>query len=178
MNESLKNKLCQIKVLALDVDGVLTDAGLYLGTDGMELKRYDAQDGMGVTLARMAGLKTAIITGRQSESVERRGKELKFDAVFQGAKNKMIAFREMLSRFSVSHEEVCYAGDDLLDLSLLKKVGVAATPANGRPEIRKIADIVTQAPGGRGAVRELVELIVKAQGKWEALVQQVEAETQ
>jgi len=162
----LRKKLLRIKVLAMDVDGVLTDGGIILGSGGTEYKVFNVQDGMGITLARMAGLKTAIITGRSSDSVAKRAKELEFDAVFQGARRKRDAFHKMEQQFGVSAEEVCYIGDDLLDLEVIRMVGVGAAVADARDEVKREADLVTRAFGGKGAVREVVEIILKAQKKW------------
>jgi len=165
-----RSKLKKIKVVAMDVNGVLTDGGIVLGSKGMELKVFDVQDGMGITLARMGGLKTAIITGRESEAVKRRFLELKFDAVFQGAKRKREAFPRLLKNFNVSEQEVCYIGDDLLDLELIKMSGLGVDVLNARPEVKKAADFITNEYGGRGAVREVIEIILKAQKKWKTLV--------
>ena len=165
-----RSKLKKIKVVAMDVDGVLTDGGIVLGSNDMELKVFDVQDGMGITLARMGGLKTAIITGRESEAVTRRSQELKFDALFQGAKKKKGAFLQLLKKFNVSAQEVCYIGDDLLDLKLIKMSGFGVAVLNARPEVKRAADFITNEYGGRGAVREVVEVILKTQKKWKTLV--------
>lgn len=163
----IRKKFLKIKVLAMDVDGVLTDGGIILGSGGNEYKSFNVQDGMGITLARMAGLKTAIITGRSSDSVTKRAGELKFDALFQGAKRKRDAFRKMKQQFGVSSEEVCYIGDDLLDLEVIRLAGVGVAVADARDYVKREADFVTKASGGRGAIREVVEKILKIQKKWQ-----------
>lgn len=170
IDSSLHEKLKKISVLAMDVDGVLTDGGIILGTGGAEHKVFNVQDGMGITLARTAGLKTAIITGRSSQAVERRAGELRFDEVFQGSKNKKEAFSAMLKRFNASPDQVCYIGDDLLDMQALRMAGVGIAVANAREELKREAHIITRLPGGHGAVREAVEIILKAQNLWNSIV--------
>jgi len=166
----IEEKIRKIRVILLDVDGVLTDGGIIIGSKGHEQKRFDIQDGMGVTLARVAGLKVGLITGRNSDVVARRAKELKMDAVYQGSFNKLSDYEEALDTFNVRDENVCYMGDDVLDLILLERVGLSSAPANARDEVRQIVDVVTTSSGGYGAVRELVDLILKTQGKWEEAV--------
>lgn len=167
----IKEKIRMIRMILLDVDGVLTDGGIILGSKGHEEKRFDIQDGMGVTLARVAGLKVGVITGRISDVVARRAKELKVNAVYQGSFNKMADYEEALNAFNVRDEHVCYMGDDVLDLILLEKAGLSAAPANARDEVKQVADVVTSCSGGHGAVRELIDLILKTQNKWDEAVQ-------
>ncbi|MFC1569345.1 KdsC family phosphatase [bacterium] len=166
----LKQKINKIKMILMDVDGVLTRGGIVLGNHGEELKFFDIQDGMGVTLARMAGLKVGIITGRQSELVSRRARELKMDIVMQGSFFKLPAYLEILGSYHIKDEEICYIGDDILDMDILERVGLAITPANGRPEIKAIVDFETQESGGEGAVRKVIDTILKVQGKWDEAV--------
>lgn len=161
----------QVKLLLFDVDGVLTDGGVILGTDGFEAKRFDIQDGMGITLARKAGLRTGVLTGRTSEAVRRRCAELKVEVVIQGAGDKTPAFDAMLESEGLHEEEVAYMGDDLQDLCVLERVGLAMAPANARPQVRRAAHLVTQASGGRGAVREAIETVLDARGDLEMIVQ-------
>lgn len=159
-----------IEMVVLDVDGVLTDGGIILGNAGHEHKQFNVQDGMGITLARQAGLKTAVITGRTSEAVSRRVEELRFDAVYQGAADKLTAWSDLLASFALQPYQLCYMGDDLLDLAVMKKAGLAAAPANARQEVKDAAQIVTAASGGSGAVRELVEFILKKRDVWNDLL--------
>lgn len=166
----IDEKIRKIRVLLLDVDGVLTDGGIILDSKGHEQKRFDIQDGMGVTLARVAGLKVGIITGRVSDVVARRAKELKLDVVYQGSFHKLSDYEEALDTFDVRDEQVCYMGDDVLDLVLLERAGLSAAPANAREEVKAAVDLVTVCSGGRGAVRELIDLILKTQEKWEKAV--------
>lgn len=169
MNE-LAEKLKKIKIFITDVDGVLTDGRIILGSNGLELKAFHAQDGLGLHLAQKAGLKTAIITGRYSEAVERRGRELAFDYVFQGVTDKKSVLREILTKEGLNLNEAAYIGDDLNDLPILKLAGVKLAVNNAVNEVKEAADYVTRKDGGCGAVREAVELILKAQDKWEKIM--------
>lgn len=169
MNE-LVEKLKQIKIFITDVDGVLTDGRIILGSGGLELKAFHAQDGLGLHLAKKSGLKIAVITGRYSEAVERRGRELDFDYVFQGVTDKKSVLREILNKEGLTLDETAYIGDDLNDLPILKLVGVRLAVGNAAVEVKESADYITRKEGGQGAVREAVELILQAQGKWEKIV--------
>ncbi|HDQ45969.1 MAG TPA: 3-deoxy-D-manno-octulosonate 8-phosphate phosphatase, partial [bacterium] len=134
----IDEKILKIRMLLLDVDGVMTDGGILYGSGGGELKCFHIHDGMGVTLARMGGLRVGIITGRSSDIVTRRAGELRVDAVYQGAFHKLAHYEEALRTFQMKDEAVCYMGDDLLDLVLLERAGLSAAPADARPEIRRI----------------------------------------
>jgi 3-deoxy-D-manno-octulosonate 8-phosphate phosphatase (KDO 8-P phosphatase) len=169
----LAQRLKRIRMLLLDVDGVLTNGGIFLGSGEQEFKQFHVQDGMGITLAQMGGLKIGIITGRVSESVTIRSKELKIDEVCQGVVNKVEAYDELLQRTKLRDEEVCFVGDDLQDMGLLKRVGLSVAVANARSEVKRIVHIVTEYSGGNGAVREIVEIILKAQGRWETVISRI-----
>lgn len=160
-----------IALLILDVDGVLTNGQLVFGPEGEGLKVFHTQDGLGITAAHKAGLKTAIITGRETEMVRRRGLELKIGDVYQGAMDKVQAFHELLSKHALSPKQVAYVGDDLNDLAVMSQVGLACTVANAVADVKERAHFITSREGGRGAVREVIELILKSQGKWEAIVE-------
>ncbi len=153
----------------MDVDGVMTDGRIIYDGDGKELKFFDVQDGYAISRARRAGLKTAIISARGCRAVKARAKDLKFDQVYLNASPKVAAFDKMLKVFAVKDEEVCYIGDDLPDLDILRRVGFPVAVANAAAELRPAALYVTQRPGGRGAVRETLEMILKAQGQWGAV---------
>jgi len=170
MKIELIKRMKKISMLICDVDGVLTSGGIILGSNGQEFKVFDVQDGMGISLARKAGLKTGVITGRESEAVVRRTKELKFDVIYQGKKDKLESLATIINDFNINCENICYIGDDLLDISIMIKSGVSAAPNNARNEVKEIADIVTEKKGGEGAVRELVEIILKAQNKWKDII--------
>lgn len=168
----LKARAREIELLVLDVDGVLTDGGLYYGPEGEALKRFNVQDGHGITLARKAGLAVAILTARTSQIVATRAGELGISPVFQGRKDKLQGLEELLDEARVDASRVAYMGDDLNDLGVLNRVRLSACPADACPEVRERAAIIASSAGGHGAVRELVEFILKAQGKWQPIVEQ------
>lgn len=157
----------RIAVLAMDVDGVLTDGGLYYGPDGEVFKRFDVKDGHGLVMLRHLGIKTAIITARSSKIVQTRFGELGVGPILQGARDKSAGLDQLLQIVEVQPEQVAYIGDDINDLPVLERVGLSACPADARPEVVRAVHYVCKAPGGRGAVRELVELILHARGQWE-----------
>jgi len=169
----MKSKLVKIKLILMDVDGVLTDGEIIYSSSGSEVKKFHVQDGMGITLARMAGLKTGIITGRISEIVKRRAEELKIDVVSQGSFNKLPQYEQIRKQFNLKDEEIAYIGDDILDMSILKKVGFSAAVANARDEVKAICDYVTVARGGQGAVREVIDKILIRQDKLDKLIKQL-----
>lgn len=161
----------QIRLVIFDVDGVLTDGGIYIGPAGELYKPFFCRDGLGITLAHRAGLKTAIITGRESAQVAYRARELHISEVFQGNPDKRAAYRELKERTGCQDHEIAYIGDDLIDLPLMLQVGFPAAPCDAVPEVRARAAVVSKYPGGRGAVREILAFILKAQGKWESLIE-------
>ena len=159
-----------IKLLILDVDGVLTSGQIVFGRDGELLKKFHAQDGMGIALAQKVGLKIAIITGRESEMVKLRSAELSIGDVYQGAMSKTQALAELMDKYSLGAEEIAYLGDDLNDLPVMLRVGLPCAVANAVAEVKEHATFVTSSSGGNGAVREVIEYILKAQDKWESIV--------
>ena len=170
MNKTVMDKIQKIKVLVLDVDGVLTDGKIVIDAQGKEIKTFDVQDGFGIVLLGRVGFKTAIISARSATAVTVRAKDLKIDKVYQDAYPKVNAYVKLLNDFKVSDDEVCFVGDDLPDVGVLKRVGFAVAVANAVEEVKKEADYVTKKSGGAGAVREVIELILKNQGKWESTV--------
>jgi 3-deoxy-D-manno-octulosonate 8-phosphate phosphatase (KDO 8-P phosphatase) len=171
IDHELKEKIKRIKLLVLDVDGVLTDGRIIYDFEGRELRFFDAQDGTGVRILFSAGIKTILATILPSRAIERRAKDMKVERVFQGIFPKIKILEEILREHDVKTEEICFVGDDLVDLGLMKSVGVPVAVANACEEIKKEASYVTQRTGGRGAVREIVELILRTQGKWDELVE-------
>jgi 3-deoxy-D-manno-octulosonate 8-phosphate phosphatase (KDO 8-P phosphatase) len=159
-----------IKLLLLDVDGVLTDGRLYYGNSGEELKAFDIQDGLGIKLLQKAGVKVGIITGRRSALLQRRAEELAISPLVQGREDKWLALNEILEDLDVSLEEIAFVGDDLPDLPVIKRVGLGITPANGSHIVASQADWQTNNRGGDGAVREVAELILGAQDKLESIL--------
>lgn len=167
----LREKVEKIKLFITDVDGVLTDGSIILGIDNQEYKVFHAQDGLGINLAQKAGLTIAIITGRYSEAVETRAKELNIVHLYQKAKNKKEVLNQLLNELKLTKKETAYIGDDLNDLPILGEVGLKLAVANAVPEVKEQVDYVTQKEGGQGAVREALVLILKTQGKWHSLVE-------
>ncbi len=158
-----------VRLVILDVDGVLTDGRIIYGTGDIELKAFDVQDGHGVKLFHRAGLRTAILTGRTSEIVARRAEELGIASgdVVQGARDKLAAYRDLLARHSLPDAHAACVGDDVTDLPLFARAGLAVAVPGAVPEARAAAHYVTRRAGGRGAVREVLDLILKAQGLWD-----------
>ncbi len=161
-------------MLVLDVDGVLTDGKIIFDSRGKETKNFDVQDGFGIVFFRKAGFKTAIITARASKVVTIRAKDLNIDRIYQDAYPKINAYQKLLRDLKVKDGEVCFMGDDLPDLPVLKRVGFAVSVVNAVPEVKKVAHYITKRRGGKGAVREVIELILKSQGKWKATLAQFE----
>lgn len=169
-----------IRLVGIDVDGVLTDGGIYLGAvDGqpLEMKRYDIHDGLGIYFLRQAGLKIAVITGRVSESVRLRCAELGIDEVVQDARAiKLPAFRQILQKLEVSAAEAAFIGDDFPDMAILRTVALPVAVGNAVPEVVAVARMRLSRSGGRGAVREFAEALLKARGEWDALSEAYVAE--
>lgn len=165
----LRRKASRIQMLLLDVDGVLTD-GTFVPDGEREQKRFHARDGIGIVLARKAGLKVGLISGRSSDLVARRAEELQMSFVRLGVSDKLAALEEALAETSLTLEQIAYMGDDLPDLVILSRAGLSATVADAPSEVRSRVDYIARANGGYGAVRELVEVILSGQGKLDALV--------
>lgn len=166
----IEKRVQRIKLLVLDVDGVLTSGQIIFGPQGELMKKFHAQDGLGITLAHKAGLKIAIITGRESQMVHLRSAELNISDVYQGSMNKIQALDELMAKYDLTHEQVAYAGDDLNDLPVMIRVGLPCAVANAAPEVKQNAQLITQQTGGNGAVREVIEYILKKQGKWDNII--------
>ena len=172
ITEDAFNRAKKIKLIIFDVDGVLTDGGIYIGNSGELFKAFHCQDGLGIKLAQNFGLQTAILTGRESACTSTRAKELGITAVKQGHMNKRNAYKELKSEFNLRDDEIAYVADDLIDLPVFVQVGFRAAVANARIEVKERANFVAENDGGKGAVREVVEFILKAQGKWAEIVRQ------
>ncbi|MDQ3137992.1 MAG: HAD hydrolase family protein [Gemmatimonadota bacterium] len=165
----------RIRLLGLDVDGVLTDNGIYIGPidgEAVELKRFHVQDGLGHVLMRAAGLPVVWVSGRHSEATSLRARELRVDEVLQvPGPQKVEAFGELLERRGIAWEDAAFVGDDLADLQVLRRVGLPIAVANAVAEVKAVAAYVTLAAGGQGAVREVIEALLKARGHWPELLE-------
>ncbi len=162
--ERLRELASSLQILLLDVDGVLTDGGIILIGGDQEAKRFNAQDGMGITLAKAAGIKVAIITSRDSEVVNRRAKELALDEVIQGIKRKTDVLPHLQEKYGINAEQAAYIGDDIQDVGIMREVGIPIAVQNARPSVKQCSVYVTEALGGHGAVREAVEWLLEMRG--------------
>ena len=174
---SLQARCARVEFLLLDVDGVLTDGGIVYSDDGAELKQFHVRDGSGLKIWQFVGKRSALITGRQSKVVAVRAAEVGIDPVIQGAADKMPAYRDLLRAGGWRTEQVCYVGDDVPDLPILRNCGLAVAVADACPEVLADAHYVTRAPGGRGAVREAIELILRCPGHWLTIVERFRGAT-
>ena len=165
----MNNDLNNVKMVIMDVDGVLTDGKIIIDANGVESKAFYVQDGSAITYLHRAGMKTAIISGRNSEVVELRAKELSIEDVYLGIHKKMDAYEEILKKHKLKDNEICYIGDDLIDLPILRKVGFSVAVPNAPLEVKERVSYITDAPGGYGAIREVTEKILKSQGKWKEI---------
>ncbi len=163
-------KAKSIKLVIFDVDGVLTDGALFIGDDGQEYKAFNSKDGHGMVMLQNTGIKIAVITGRISKVVEHRMADLGIEHVFQGRRDKLSAFEKLLGEFSISPQETAYVGDDIVDLPVLTRVGLAICVQDAHPLVKRHAHWVTGNPGGRGAAREVCEIIMDAQGMLDAAI--------
>ena len=166
-----KDRAKRIRLLLLDVDGVLTDGQLAFDGAGREIKFFHIRDGQGIRLLQRAGIKVGIVTGRKSKAVDFRARELGVELVFRKVRDKVRALEAVLRKENLKAEQVCYVGDDLVDLAVLSRVGLAVAVADAVPEAKALAHYTTRFSGGRGAVREVCEKILKTQGKWEKIIE-------
>lgn len=171
MNVSARAR--KIKLVICDVDGVLTDGKIIYDSNGRELKNFNVQDGLGLVLLRNCGIQSAIISARESKVVAHRAKELKIEHVFVGVSPKVAAYEQLIRKLKRTDEEVCFIGDDLTDLGVMKRVGLAVAVSNAVVEIKKAAHVITRKHGGEGAVREVTELILKSQGFWPKILKEM-----
>lgn len=166
----LETKAKKIKWILMDNDGVLTEGKIIFFSGGGEAKAFDVKDGVGIKLAQRAGIKIGIITGRSSEAVGRRAQELEVEELHQGAREKLASYEEILKKHSLQDEEVCFIGDDIIDIPVMKRVGFPVAVADAHKDILPFAVYQTTLKGGQGAVREAIDLIIKAQGKWDQIM--------
>lgn len=179
ISAALKKRAAKIKVVLMDVDGTITDGSVSLLSqpDGsaLELKTFDAHDGQGISLARTAGLRMGVITGRESAALRRRMQELSVEFVYERQPHKIAAYEEVLKKAGVAEDEVAFLGDDLPDLTVMRRVGLAVAVGNAAPEVQDAAHYTTIRNGGKGAARELVELILKSKGTWDEMIDKARA---
>ncbi|MBI2105131.1 MAG: HAD hydrolase family protein [Candidatus Omnitrophica bacterium] len=169
--QDVLQRAARVSLLVLDVDGVLTDGRIVYADYGDELKFFDVQDGAGLVFWNRVGLRSAIITSRSSRLLKRRAKELRVDHLAQKCLLKLPAYEQLLKRLRVSGEQVCAIGDDLMDLPLLRRAGLAVAVSNAVDEVKAVAHYVTRRAGGRGAVREVVDIILRTKGLWDEVLQ-------
>jgi 3-deoxy-D-manno-octulosonate 8-phosphate phosphatase (KDO 8-P phosphatase) len=179
ISPAVKKRATRIKLLLMDVDGTMTDGSVTLlsQTDGtaLEIKTFDAHDGQGLTLAQTAGLRTGCITGRESAALRRRAHEMKMEFIYMKQPLKMPAYEEILREAGLSDSAVAYIGDDLPDIPLMRRAGLAIAVGDAVPEVKEAAHYTTKALAGRGAIREAVELILKSKGIWEEMIDEARA---
>jgi 3-deoxy-D-manno-octulosonate 8-phosphate phosphatase (KDO 8-P phosphatase) len=170
MEEYILEKAKKIKLLLLDVDGVLTDGKIVYDSKGSDMKFFDVHDGLGVYLLKKAGIPTILITAKGSKAIKPRARDMRVDMVFKDITPKSRVLNKILKKYRLTSDEICFAGDDLVDICLMKRVGFPVAVFNACPEVKKVASYITMKEGGRGAVRELAELILKTQGRWREMV--------
>lgn len=179
ISPALKKRASGIQVLLMDVDGTMTDGSVTLlsQNDGtaLEIKTFDAHDGQGLTLAQTAGLRTGCITGRESAALLRRANEMRMEFIYMKQPVKMPAYEEILKRAGVSDPQVAFVGDDLPDIPLLRRAGLAVAVGDAVPEVKDVAHYTTKALAGHGAIREAVELILRSKGIWEEMIDKARA---
>ena len=170
MNEVLKN----IRLLLVDVDGVMTDGRIIYDGNGLETKFFNVKDGHGIKMLQRHGVEIGIITGRTSVVVDIRARELGINIVYQGALRKLESYDDIKSKTGLSDSQIAYIGDDIIDVPVMRRVAFSAAPSDALPEVRELADYVTACEGGRGAVREVCDMIIKGRGGWEEVVARYE----
>jgi 3-deoxy-D-manno-octulosonate 8-phosphate phosphatase (KDO 8-P phosphatase) len=179
ISAAVRKRAARIKVMLMDVDGTITDGSVALLSqpDGsaLEIKTFDAHDGQGISLGRTAGLRMGVITGRGSPALRRRMNELNVEFVYEKQAHKIAAYEEIVKKTGVREEEVAFLGDDLPDLSVMRRVGLAVAVGNAAPEVKHLAHYTTVRNGGKGAARELVELILRSKGIWDEMIDKARA---
>lgn len=170
IDDSVLNKAKKIKFLLLDVDGVLTDGRIIYDSRGHDMKFFDVHDGLGVYCLNRAGIKTILITAKGSRAIKPRARDMAVEAVFENILPKSAVLEKVMKKYGVSGDEICFMGDDLVDLSIMKRVGFPVAVFNACSEIKRASSYITFREGGRGAVREVAELILKSQGVWQEIL--------
>ncbi|KAF0155658.1 MAG: 3-deoxy-D-manno-octulosonate 8-phosphate phosphatase (KDO 8-P phosphatase) [Syntrophaceae bacterium] len=166
LKEEIQGKLKKIKMLVLDIDGVMTDGSIIMDSDGREMKNFNVRDGHGLVMIQRHGIQVAILTGRTSTVVDHRARDLKITEVYQGALNKKEIFAQILKKNNLTPDTISYMGDDIVDIPVLKMVGFSVAVADALDLVKKTVDYITVNRGGQGAVREICEMLLMAQGYW------------
>lgn len=169
LDSKLKDKIQKVKVLILDVDGVLTDGKIIYSSFGHDIKEFDVKDGFGITLLHRAGIRSVILSARSSRTIRKRAKDMHVDSIYENAHVKLDAYNKILKRYKLSCEETAFIGDDLVDLPVLSRVGFSACTACAVRHLKDKVDYVTTHEGGSGAVREIAEMILNVQGLWQSV---------
>ncbi len=169
-DDKLFEKMNKVKLLILDVDGVLTDGSIIYSDKGGEIKAFDVGDGHGIKLLMRGGINVGIITARESRVVAMRARDLGIELLYQGKKDKLACFRNILENTGLKADETAFVGDDLVDIPVLMRAGFSASVPGGVPEVRERVDYVTKAPGGKGAVREICEMMLRGRGLWDGII--------
>ena len=172
LQPAIKEKLSRVQLLLMDVDGVLTNGKIVLTDQGIESKEFSSRDGLGLIIARHTGLLTGVISGRTSPATEHRCRSLKFSEIHLGRLDKLPVLREIVQRTGISEDHIAYIGDDLVDLPVMKHIGISAAPADAHEEVLKRVDIILSAEGGNGCVRLLIDFWLKATGKWDQAIEE------
>ena len=167
MDSHLKNKIDNISLIVSDVDGVLTDGSIFIGSDGTEFKQFNVEDGAGAAFSRLASIPIVLISGRESKSTTIRARELKIEHCFQGSLDKTTPYKEVCEIYNLAPENIAYIGDGLIDIPVMLKSGLAIAPKNAHASVKEISDYVTQRQGGGGVLQEVVELILKSKGVYD-----------
>ena len=171
MDEQLAQKIKNIKLVILDIDGILTDGKIIYASFGDDIKEFDVKDGFGITLLHRASIKSIILTAKSSKVIKRRAKDMHVAKVYQNAFDKLKVYSKILRKFKFEDEDICFMGDDLVDLPVLRRVGFSACTPCSVDEVKKEVDYVTKKTGGSGAVREVADLILKTQSKWQKVTE-------
>lgn len=166
----LEERAKRVKMILMDADGVLTDGKIVFFSGANEAKMFDSKDGVGIKLAQRAGIKTGVISGRESEALLRRCEELGMEEIHQRVMEKLGAYEKIIAKHGLKDEECCFIGDDLVDAPVLKRVGLPVSVADGHPALEPIVAYITDRNGGSSAVREVIDYVIKAQGKWDEIV--------
>jgi 3-deoxy-D-manno-octulosonate 8-phosphate phosphatase (KDO 8-P phosphatase) len=170
----MRDKLKNIQLLLLDVDGVMTDGGIIYDASGLETKRFNVKDGHGIKMLQRSGVEVGIITGRTSIVVDNRARELGISLVYQGSLKKLESYEDIKLKTGLVDLQIAFMGDDVIDVPVLRRVGFSAAPFDGLPEVRAVVDYVATSAGGQGAVREVCDHILKARGAWEEIAARYE----